>query len=46
MDKINNAYIDLYALYEGEPLLYGDYLRTDAGETYEPHRRGRGRRQG
>lgn len=27
MEKINNAFIDLYSLYEGEPKLYEDYLR-------------------
>jgi len=27
MEKINNALIDLYALYEGEPRLYADYFR-------------------
>jgi predicted aminopeptidase len=26
MGKINNAFIDLYSLYEGEPELYSDYL--------------------
>jgi len=26
MEKINNAYLDLYRLYEGEPALYQDYL--------------------
>ncbi len=31
MDKINNAFIDLYALYEGEPRLYDDYLASACG---------------
>jgi predicted aminopeptidase len=28
MDKINNAYLDLYRLYEGESELYGEYLQA------------------
>jgi predicted aminopeptidase len=28
MERINNAWLDLYRLYEGEPGLYADYLRT------------------
>jgi predicted aminopeptidase len=31
MGKINNAFIDLYALYEGEPRLYEDYLAAACG---------------
>ena len=31
MDRINNAYLDLYRLYEGEPELYADYLRLVSG---------------
>lgn len=31
MEKINNAFIDLYRLYEGEPALYADYLRKVCG---------------
>ena len=31
MEKINNAYIDLFALYEGEPRLYDEYLREVCG---------------
>jgi predicted aminopeptidase len=27
MEKINNAYLDLYRLYEGEPALYRDFLK-------------------
>lgn len=28
MDRVNNAFLDLYRLYEGEPQLYADYLRV------------------
>jgi predicted aminopeptidase len=31
MDKINNAWLDLYRLYEGEPELYADYLGAVCG---------------
>jgi len=31
MDRINNAYIDLYRLYEGEPELYRDYYAKVCG---------------
>lgn len=31
MDKINNAYLDLYRLYEGEPELYEEFLERDCG---------------
>ncbi|MCK7470850.1 MAG: hypothetical protein MZU95_08750 [Desulfomicrobium escambiense] len=28
MERVNNAYLDLYRLYEGEPELYDEYLDT------------------
>ena len=31
MEKLNNAYLDLYRLYEGEPALYGDFLEKVCG---------------
>ena len=31
MDRVNNAYLDLYRLYEGEPALYADYLARACG---------------
>ncbi|NLJ46055.1 MAG: aminopeptidase [Treponema sp.] len=31
MDRINNAYLDLYRLYEGEPELYSEYLEGVCG---------------
>ncbi len=31
MDKINNAYLDLYRMYEGEPELYASYLERVCG---------------
>lgn len=31
MSKINNAFIDLYSLYEGEPELYADFLEKVCG---------------
>jgi predicted aminopeptidase len=31
MDRINNAWLDLYRLYEGEPGLYRDYFATVSG---------------
>lgn len=31
MDRMNNAYLDLYKLYEGEPALYADYERAICG---------------
>ncbi len=31
MDRINNAYLDLYRLYEGEPEVYGEYLDSVCG---------------
>ncbi|HUW39994.1 MAG TPA: aminopeptidase [Rectinemataceae bacterium] len=33
MDKINNAYLDLYRLYEGEPELYKDYYEKICGSS-------------
>ncbi len=31
MDRINNAYLDLYRLYEGEPELYAEFLERNCG---------------
>ena len=31
MERLNNAYLDLYRLYEGEPELYADYLSKVSG---------------
>ena len=33
MEKINNAYLDLYRLYEGEPELYRDYYEKICGSS-------------
>jgi predicted aminopeptidase len=33
MERINNAYLDLYRIYEGEPSLYKDYLEKVCGSS-------------
>jgi predicted aminopeptidase len=33
MEKINNAFLDLYRIYEGEPCLYKDYLNKVCGSS-------------
>jgi predicted aminopeptidase len=33
MEKLNNAYLDLYRLYEGEPELYKDYYEKICGSS-------------
>lgn len=35
MERVNNAYLDLYRLYEGEPELYDEYLETVCGGDLE-----------